>query len=556
MIRLAPALTLAVLLGPVLAGLLGTLAPAFGWLPGLGGDRLSLAPWRDLWSVPGIAQSALLSLWTGLAATLLSLALTVLIFAAWSGTAAFAWIERALSPLLSVPHAAAAFGLAFLIAPSGWIARALSPWATGWTQPPDWLITGDPWGLALIAGLVVKEVPFLILLTLAAQSQTRAPGARMVAASLGYGPMIGWVKTVFPQVYPQIRLGVFAVLAYAMSVVDVAVILGPSTPAPLAVRLVDWMRDPDLSLWFRAAAGAVLQLGLVLAALGLWRLGEGGLRAWGRGWLARGARGQRDGAARALAGLAAALIAAAVGMGLAGLALWSVAGPWRFPDVLPASLTTRSWADQGAALLGPLGNTLALALAASTLALVLVIGCLEAERRLGRAPAALGLLYLPLILPQVAFLFGLQVWAVALGVDRGWPALIATHLVFVLPYVFLSLGDPWRALDPRFDGVASALGARPARVLWAVRLPMLLRPILVAGAVGVAVSAAQYLPTLLIGGGRVPTLTTEAVALASGGNRRLIGVTAFLQSLVPLMGFALALGLPALLHANRRGLRG
>ena len=40
-------------------------------------------------------------------------------------------------------------------------------------------------------------------------------------------------------------------------------------------------------------------------------------------------------------------------------------------------------------------------------------------------------------------------------------------------------------------------------------------------------------PTLLIGGGRVETLTTEAVALSSGGNRRLIGAYAMLQLLLP-----------------------
>ena len=41
--------------------------------------------------------------------------------------------------------------------------------------------------------------------------------------------------------------------------------------------------------------------------------------------------------------------------------------------------------------------------------------------------------------------------------------------------------------------------------------------ILTAAAVGFAVSVGQYLPTLLIGAGRLPTITTEAVALASGG---------------------------------------
>jgi putative thiamine transport system permease protein len=84
---------------------------------------------------------------------------------------------------------------------------------------------------------------------------------------------------------------------------------------------------------------------------------------------------------------------------------------------------------------------------------------------------------------------------------------------------------------------------------------MLLRPLLTAAAVGFAVSVGQYLPTLLIGGGRVATLTTEAVALASGGDRRLIGVHALAQSAAAFVGFALALAIPALAFRNRRDLR-
>ncbi len=48
---------------------------------------------------------------------------------------------------------------------------------------------------------------------------------------------------------------------------------------------------------------------------------------------------------------------------------------------------------------------------------------------------------------------------------------------------------------------------------------------LTALAVGFAVSIGQYLPTLLLGWGRVPTITTEAVALSSGGDRRIDGRT-------------------------------
>ena len=85
---------------------------------------------------------------------------------------------------------------------------------------------------------------------------------------------------------------------------------------------------------------------------------------------------------------------------------------------------------------------------------------------------------------------------------------------------------------------------------------MLTRPILTAAAVGIAVSVGQYLPTLLVGGGRVATLTTEAVALASGGDRRAIGVYGVAQTLAVMVPFAAALLIPALLWRNRRGMHG
>jgi putative thiamine transport system permease protein len=109
-------------------------------------------------------------------------------------------------------------------------------------------------------------------------------------------------------------------------------------------------------------------------------------------------------------------------------------------------------------------------------------------------------------------------------------------------------------MDPRLPLLAASLGASPGRILWRLRLPLLLAPILTAAALGLAVSVGQYLPTLLIGGGRVGTLTTEAVALASGGNRRLIGAWGLAQLALPALGFALALALPRLIFRNRRAL--
>ena len=193
----------------------------------------------------------------GLVTTSISLCVVLLFVAGWAGTRIFARIQQMISPLLAVPHAAAAFGLAFLIAPSGMLSRLVSPELSGWQRPPDLLIVNDPMGLSMIAGLVAKEIPFLLLVTLAALPQVDVARTRTLAASLGYGRVAGFVFGVWPSVYAQIRLAVFAAIAFATSVVDVAAILGPTAPATLAVRLTHWMQHPDLSMRFFASAGAL-----------------------------------------------------------------------------------------------------------------------------------------------------------------------------------------------------------------------------------------------------------------------------------------------------------
>jgi putative thiamine transport system permease protein len=556
MLRFLPALTLLALLGPVVAGLWGTALPAFGHLPAAGLTGPSLDPFRNLFGWAGLRAAVRLSVMSGLIATSVSLAIVVFITAGWSRTRSFSVLERMLSPLLSVPHAAAAFGLAFLIAPSGWVARLLSPALTGWDRPPDLLIVQDPLGLAMIAGLVVKEVPFLMLMTIAAMGQAQPRRSLLVAQALGYGRLTGWLKTVFPRVYTQIRLPVYVVIAYSMSIVDVAVILGPSTPPTLSVQIVKWMSDPDLSMRLTGAAAALLQLALVIGALGFWWCGECIVARLGHRWILSGSRGKFDAPIRVVSLSLGSISAFAILFGLAGLTVWSFAAFWSFPNVLPDSFTLRTWGRHGPDAIATLGETFLVAGIAVLLALALVLGCLEAEHRSGRGLTRRGLwlLYLPLLVPQTAFLPGLQTLLLNLSADVGRLPVIFAHLVFVLPYVFLSLGDPWRSWDTRYATVASALGARQWKVFWQVRLPMLLRPILTATAVGIAVSVGQYLATLLIGGGRVSTLTTEAVALASGGDRRAIGVYGLMQTLAALVPFTLALIIPTILWRNRRGL--
>lgn len=556
--RLGGNALLAFILGlPILAGLAGTILPAFGYLPALGGFRVTLAHFAELAGQPHILRSVLTGLAAGLLTTVAATAVVGTFVAGFAGTPTFARIQHLVSPLLAVPHAAAAFALAFLVAPSGFLLRLISPEVTGFTRPPDWLLPNDPFALTMIAGLIAKEVPFLFLVTLAALPQLAVTRASRLAAALGYGRVAGFAVCLWPALYRQIRLPVFAVLVYSVSVVDVAMILGPKLPPTLPVRVTQWAGDDDLGARFLASAGAFLQLGVVVAAMAIWialeRIGKAVLA----GLTFSGRRFARDGAVRAAGALAMTTCTVTIFAGLSLLSIWSVAGLWPFPDALPGSLTPNTWMRILPQLWAPLGTTVALALSASSLALVFTILLLYRNGIAGGRKNAAGyrLLYLPLLVPEISFIFGLQVLMLSAGLTPGFASVLAVHFVFVLPYVVLSLSAPWREVDPRFEKIAAGFGKPALEILFAVRLPLLFRACLTALAVGFAVSISLYLPTLLIGSGRLTTITTEAVALSSGGDRRVIGIYALVQGLLPFLAFLVASLGPQLLLRNRRAMR-
>ena len=551
-----PIVILATFLVPIGIGLVGTALAAFGCLPAVGGDMFNLDAWRTLFDYPGFGSTLTLTVFVGLTATILSFVLAVGFCAAGHDRMGYRRAEAMLAPLLAAPHAAMAIGLAFVLAPSGWIVRMISPWLTGWEIPPDVASVGDPWGVALIIALMVKEIPFILLMILAALYQIQAEGHLKSARSLGYSAKMAWIKVILPQIYPQIRLPIYAVLAFSLSVVDMSLILGPSNPATLSVVAFRWFGSPDIATYLPAAAAAMLQLLVVVAAIAMWRLGEIVVGRIGLKWIARGGRGSAREPRMTGSTIAVMLLFLLGAIALTAMAVWSFAANWRYPATLPGAWTLSTWANQLPALVWPARATLTLGVLSTLVAICLVIAWLECEDRVGLriSRRALWLIYIPLVVPQISFLFSIQVLLIRAGLDGTLFAVVWAHLLFVLPYVFLSLADPWRALDRRYARSAAALGASSLRTLVTVKLPMLLRPILIACAIGFSVSVAQYLPTLFAGNGRVATLTTEAVTLASGADRRILGVYTFVQSLLPFLAYVLALTIPVLVFLRRRAL--
>ena len=557
-VKFSPRFLLALLILPVLGGLISVLLPAFGYAPVLEQTTFSLQGFNALWQTPGLTQMVTLSVATGLISTLLAFIITLMILAAFFNSPWLNRIQRLLSPILVIPHAAAAIAVGFLIAPSGMISRLASPWLSGWELAPNGMFPHDSFGISIILGLTLKELPFLLLMALGVLAQPEL-GKKLrqqhkVALNLGYCPMTAFFKVILPSLYPLLRLPLLAVLAYASASVEMPLILGPNTPPTLAVAIMHWFNDVDLNLRIKASAGALLQLAVTGGLLALWLGAEKAVKVLFSDSLTNGVREYGGFYWQKITVVLTTLVISFILLSLIGLVMWSVAGFWRFPDAMPEQFTLLHFKSALMQMGSPLFNTLAIGLVTTLFAIILTLLCLESEQLNDKPISRFTslIIYLPLLVPSIAFLFGL-VWIQQLVNNQAaFFNVVLTHLLFVLPYVFLSLASSYRRLDPRFAHVAASLGAAPCKVFFKVKLPQLFAPILIAAALGLAISFGQYLPTLLAGGGRIATITTEAVTLANGASRRTSAVYAIMQMALPLIGFILAWVLPKYFFKSAR----
>jgi len=537
----------ALFLLPIMLGVAGTLLPAFG----LASVIASGNGFVDIFADPRLSSAFLMSLKTGVIATVLVLAMTLMSLVCVHDTRLWRLLSASLPPVLAVPHAAIAVGLLFLISPSGALVRLVSPEITGLTRPPtDWVIP-DAGGWSLIIGLVIKETPFLLLAAAAQLSALKVDASLRIGRTLGYSPARCWSRLILPRLYPRIRLTLLIILAFNLTVVDMALLLGPGIPPSLSVLLMSLVNDPDSRA--AASAGAVLLAGLVAVCFLIMWLLERVVSYVATLRRRSGARGRGFGFFRfAGKGVVLSLLFACIGS-LTVILVWSFTRRWRFPDALPSEWTLRNWTTRGEVLLQPAWTTLSVAVSVMILSVVAAILWLELER-FRAAPKVDGIWFLPLLIPQVSLLFGWQAVALWSGIDGKWLTVVYTHWLYTVPYVILILAVAWRELDPKWGHAAHALGAGYWKVLWKIRLPMLRRPLCQASAVAIAVSVAQYLPTLLLGAGRHQTLATELVTSFGGVDRRVIAALAVLQRLLPLVAFVLALIYPRIRQAKlRRG---
>jgi 2-aminoethylphosphonate transport system permease protein len=202
------------------------------------------------------------------------------------------------------------------------------------------------------------------------------------------------------------------------------------------------------------------------------------------------------------------------------LAVAAFAGDWN--GVLPGRLT-------GAHLVGALtGDNLQSLLvsvqtaAVAGLAAVAVGGWAAIAGR--TAPGGVrrvtdALLNLPVAVPSVVVGLSLLVAfsrpPVLLNGTR-WIVLLA-HAVLVVAFAYATVSAALDRTDPVYGQVAAALGATPRRVLWRVRLPMLLPGLAAAASLSIALSMGEVGATIMVYPPDWRTLPVSVFALTDRG---------------------------------------
>ncbi len=483
--------------------------------------------WTALLAHPQVWPALILSLWTGTAALIASLAGAILVLVSLQGRRS---IPASAGWALAIPHLAFAIGFGFLIMPSGLIARLF------YATPPDWVTVSDPMGWTLIASLVLKETPFLIWIGSALLPRPGTAGQWRTARSLGHGNGSIWLRVVLPQLLPRLAWPAIAVWVYGATVVDMALVLGPTEPPTLAVLVWSDLNDADALANSRGAAGALLlSLTLFFAGAAAYLL-VAASRPMLRRFLCAGPTRWK---APRIPGFLLTLLFAVIYAGvIVMLGVLSISGHWPFPLVFPQSYSLDA-VKQLAFDVRPLATSLGLAFLTAITALTLAVLWLECvagrfDRTVTLAcVAALGL-------PALLIAAGQYQAFLRAGLTGTLTGLFLVHLTAGFAYVFIVLRAPFRAFDPRLRSAAYGLSSSGWHFWLKVKAPMLRAALWQAGAIGFAVSMGQFVAAQLIAAGRHTTLPMEAVTLSSGGNRSVTAAYALAMALPPALVFTIA----------------
>ena len=240
------------------------------------------------------------------------------------------------------------------------------------------------------------------------------------------------------------------------------------------------------------------------------------------------------------------VVAALVALPFLPLFLWTIAGEWSFPSLLPSEWSPRGiyyLLEPGGRVLGATANSLLIggAVAAASVAVGLPAGMALGGYEWRFKGVVIFFILLPILVPPLAATMGIHLTFIRLGLaDTGFGVFLV-HLVPTVPYTAIILTSVFAERTGDLEEAARTLGASPWQAFRHVTLPEVAPGVAVAGLFAFLISWGQYILTVLIGGGEVVTLPMLLFSAASGNDPVVTSALALVFAVPAILALVVAL---------------
>ncbi|MFA5523094.1 MAG: ABC transporter permease subunit [Tissierellales bacterium] len=143
----------------------------------------------------------------------------------------------------------------------------------------------------------------------------------------------------------------------------------------------------------------------------------------------------------------------------------------------------------------------------------------------------------PNIVPGAIFAMGIHVVFIKISLADTVLGVIIVHLMYTLPYSINIMRDLTKSIGDQMEMQAYVLGASPLKAFMYITLPLLTPGIMASVSMAYITSFSQYFITLLIGGGKVKTISLLMVPFITKGDRNIGSAYALVFAISTLLVF-------------------
>ncbi|SPF78952.1 Inner membrane ABC transporter permease protein YdcV [Aliiroseovarius pelagivivens] len=156
-------------------------------------------------------------------------------------------------------------------------------------------------------------------------------------------------------------------------------------------------------------------------------------------------------------------------------------------------------------------NSFTIAIVAATISTTIATTAATAIVRGGKfrlRTASLGLISLPLMVPEIVTAVALLIFYNSVGFTRGYLTILVAHIAFCIPFAYLPIQARMQGIEDTFEQAAMDLYATKAQAFRRVLLPLMMPGIISGFLLAFIVSLDDFIITNFVKGAGVETLPT------------------------------------------------